>query len=75
MCKMHYLNIDFETDTVGCDKIHSNTIKFCADKVREIQKAKAAYQWCTDTGIVDDVSEEFPMTSSGTCDVRSLMYI
>ena len=37
--------------------------------VMGMQKAKDAYQWCTDTGIIDDISETFPLTSSGMCNV------
>ena len=33
--------------------------------VRGVQKAKSAYQWCTDSGIIDDMTESFPLTSSG----------
>jgi len=31
-----------------------------------LKKAKAAYQECTTTGIIDDLTESFPLTSSGT---------
>jgi hypothetical protein len=31
-----------------------------------IRKSKTSYQLCTDTGVVDDLSETFPWTSSGT---------
>ena len=31
-----------------------------------LQKQKAAYQECTVTGVIDDLSEAFPLTSSGT---------
>jgi len=33
--------------------------------VKEMQKSKESYNWCTDTGIVDDMTESFPLTSSG----------
>ena len=31
-----------------------------------MQKAKAAFGSCVQTGVVDDMSEDFPQTSSGT---------
>lgn len=34
--------------------------------VGQIAKAQSAYEWCTDTGIIDSMSEPFPKTSSGT---------
>lgn len=33
--------------------------------VKKLQKSKESYKWCTDTGIIDDMSEAFPLTSSG----------
>ena len=33
--------------------------------VKEMRKSKESYKWCTDTGIVDDMTESFPLTSSG----------
>lgn len=35
-------------------------------QVRGMQKSKMAYEWCTDSGIIDDISESFPLTSSGS---------
>lgn len=34
--------------------------------VRKMEKTAAAYKWCTDTGIIDDCSEPFPKTPSGS---------
>ena len=31
-----------------------------------MKKSKAAYRSCTETGVIDDMSETFPATSSGT---------
>jgi hypothetical protein len=36
-----------------------------ASSVQSIRKAKSAFQTCTDSGIIDDLSEPFPFTSSG----------
>ncbi len=32
---------------------------------KAIRKAKSAFQTCTDSGVIDDLSEPFPFTSSG----------
>lgn len=33
---------------------------------KRVQKSVDAYKLCTETGIIDDMSESFPMSSSGT---------
>lgn len=33
---------------------------------RKLQKAKKSFQECTKSGVIDDLSEAFPLTSSGT---------
>eukprot|EP00532_Pseudo-nitzschia_australis_P008630 CAMPEP_0168177294 /NCGR_PEP_ID=MMETSP0139_2-20121125/8359_1 /TAXON_ID=44445 /ORGANISM="Pseudo-nitzschia australis, Strain 10249 10 AB" /LENGTH=321 /DNA_ID=CAMNT_0008096299 /DNA_START=145 /DNA_END=1110 /DNA_ORIENTATION=- len=61
--------VDF-TNAIGVDegsggaKISSNAAKCDHDKA--IKKAKHAYRSCTDSGTIDDLSETFPITSSGT---------
>lgn len=55
-------NKDFST-AMGVDE---GPVGKNRSQVRDMQKAKAAYQWCTTSGIVDDISENFPMTSSGS---------
>lgn len=34
--------------------------------VRKLEKTKEAYKWCTETGTIDDMTEPFPLTSSGS---------
>jgi len=61
--------VDF-TNAVGVDegsggaKISSNRGKW--DHDRAMKKAKHAYRSCVDSGTIDDLSETFPITSSGT---------
>ncbi len=31
-----------------------------------MEKSRSAYKWCTDTGIIDEITEPFPITSSGS---------
>lgn len=33
---------------------------------KAVKKALAAYKLCTDSGVIDDLTEEFPITCSGT---------
>mmetsp|Transcript_24667 Transcript_24667/g.68107 ORF Transcript_24667/g.68107 Transcript_24667/m.68107 type:complete len:320 (-) Transcript_24667:1368-2327(-) len=61
--------VDF-TNAVGVDegsggaKISTNAAKWDHDKA--IKKAKHAYRSCADSGTIDDLTETFPITSSGT---------
>jgi len=61
--------VDF-TNAVGVDegsggaKVSSNRGKW--DHDRAMKKAKHAYRSCVDSGTIDDLSETFPITSSGT---------
>lgn len=61
--------VDF-TNAVGVDegsggaKISSNVDKWNKDVA--VKKAKHAYRSCVDSAIIDDLSETFPITSSGT---------
>lgn len=34
--------------------------------LQSVRKAKSAYKECTESGVIDDMSETFPFTSSGT---------
>ena len=34
--------------------------------LKKMTKSKAAYKWCSETGIIDDMTEPFPITSSGS---------
>mmetsp|Transcript_29916 Transcript_29916/g.64062 ORF Transcript_29916/g.64062 Transcript_29916/m.64062 type:complete len:303 (-) Transcript_29916:817-1725(-) len=61
--------VDF-TNAIGVDegsggaKISSNAGK--CDHDIAVKKAKHAYRSCTDSGTIDDLSEAFPITCSGT---------
>ena len=61
--------VDF-TNALGVDegcggaKISSNAAKWDHDVA--VKKARHAYRSCVDSGIIDDLSESFPITSSGT---------
>ena len=61
--------VDF-TNAVGVDegsggaKISSNAGKWDHDVA--MKKSKNAYRSCVDSGIIDDLTESFPITSSGT---------
>lgn len=39
--------------------------KNAADMRRKMKKARGAYEECTSSGVIDDMSETFPFTSSG----------
>jgi hypothetical protein len=54
--------VDF-THAIGVDEGSSTKT---AGKWGTMKKCKAAFQSCTDSGTIDDMSEEFPVTSSGT---------
>jgi hypothetical protein len=36
------------------------------NKQKKLEKVKAAFQWCSETGVIDDMSQPFPTTSSGS---------
>lgn len=55
-------NKDFST-AMGVDE---GPVGKNRSQVRGMQKSKMAYEWCTDSGIIDDISESFPLTSSGS---------
>lgn len=55
-------NQDFST-AMGVDEGPVGKNK---SQVRGLQKSKASYEWCTDSGIIDDMTESFPLTSSGS---------
>jgi len=61
--------VDF-TNAIGVDegsggaKISTNSAK--CDHDVAIKKAKHAYRSCVDSGTIDDLTESFPITSSGT---------
>ena len=41
------------------------TSSFVIVTVRGLEKSKDFYRWCSESGVVDDMSESFPLTSSG----------
>jgi len=53
---------DFST-AIGVDEGPAGQIR---SGVSQIEKGRNAYKWCTETGIIDDMSESLPRTSSGT---------
>ena len=61
--------VDF-TNAIGVDegsggaKVSSNAGKWDHDVA--VKKARHAYRSCVDSGTIDDLSESFPITSSGT---------
>lgn len=55
-------NKDFST-AIGVDEGPAGQIR---SGVSQVTKAATAYKWCTETGIIDDMSENLPRTSSGT---------
>jgi len=55
-------NKDFST-AIGVDEGPAGQIR---SGVSQVTKAASAYKWCTETGIIDDMSEDLPRTSSGT---------
>jgi len=55
-------NKDFST-AIGVDEGPAGQIR---GGVSQVTKAANAYKWCTETGIIDDMSENLPRTSSGT---------
>jgi hypothetical protein len=56
-------NVDF-TNAMGVDEGPAG--KMSGPGVKPVRKAKSAYQAVTVNGVVDDLSEPFPVTSSGT---------
>jgi hypothetical protein len=54
--------VDF-THAIGVDEGSSTKT---AGKWGNLKKCRASFQTCTDSGTIDDMSEEFPVTSSGT---------
>jgi len=55
-------NRDF-TNVLGIDEGPSGK---AAGRGGSMTKSKEAFRCCTDTGVVDDMAEDFPFTSSGT---------
>lgn len=57
--------VDF-TNAIGVDEGSSTKQAGKWGTSRSLKKSKAAFRCCTDTGTIDDMSEDFPVTSSGT---------
>jgi len=55
-------NQDFST-AIGVDEGPAGSIR---NAVSQVPKSASAFRWCTETGIIDDMSENLPRTSSGT---------
>ncbi len=59
-------NTDF-TNALGVDEGQSGgKIAGKWGQGKAVKKALAAYKSCTDSGVIDDLTEEFPITCSGT---------
>ncbi|KAL7522588.1 hypothetical protein ACHAWX_007286 [Stephanocyclus meneghinianus] len=60
-------SIDF-ANAMGLDESPSGGTKsgYHEDGFKNVRKSKAAYRPCTASGIIDDMSEPFPFTSSGS---------
>jgi hypothetical protein len=56
-------NVDF-TNAMGVDEGPAG--KMAGEGMKPVRKAKSAYKAVTVNGVVDDLSEPFPVTSSGT---------
>ncbi|KAL3927132.1 MAG: hypothetical protein SGARI_005411, partial [Bacillariaceae sp.] len=56
--------VDF-TNAIGVDEGSSTKAAGKWGGGRAMKKSKAAFRWCTETGLIDDLSEEFPTTSCG----------
>jgi len=54
------------TNAIGVDEGSSSKTAVKWGRSKVIKKAKGAYRSCIDSGTIDDLSEEFPITSSGT---------
>mmetsp|Transcript_32383 Transcript_32383/g.64443 ORF Transcript_32383/g.64443 Transcript_32383/m.64443 type:complete len:309 (+) Transcript_32383:263-1189(+) len=60
-------NMDF-ANAMGLDESPSGGTKssYHEDGFKNVRKAKSAYIPCTTSGVIDDVTEPFPFTSSGS---------
>ncbi|KAL3902633.1 MAG: hypothetical protein SGARI_005745 [Bacillariaceae sp.] len=56
--------VDF-TSAIGVDEGSSTKTAGKWGSARGMKKSKDAFRSCTDTGLIDDLSETFPTTSSG----------
>jgi Complex I intermediate-associated protein 30 (CIA30) len=59
--------VDF-TNAIGVDEGSSTKTagKWSNSGMTPMKKSKAAFRSCTESGTIDDMSEDFPVTSSGT---------
>mmetsp|Transcript_23744 Transcript_23744/g.27464 ORF Transcript_23744/g.27464 Transcript_23744/m.27464 type:complete len:323 (-) Transcript_23744:165-1133(-) len=55
-------NKDFTT-AMGVDE---GPVGKNSNPMKEIAKTKSAYKWCTETGLIDDMSQPFPGSASGS---------